>query len=92
MAAKGFPSQSASKEQMLSFLRGMAKVNSYASDMENAKSDWITSNGSLTSARREMMVNGVNVARGTKFNQFICSRIDASNRGQLPDRPYLSGY
>lgn len=47
LALRGFPSERANKEEIASFLRGMAKIEAETQRFNNAKADYISDNGSI---------------------------------------------
>lgn len=89
LALKGFPVATAGAETMASFLRGMAKMQDIAANREQARADWISENGNLGTAKRDLTVNGVRVPKGATFGDFSKSQSSIERREALPERPYL---
>lgn len=74
-AMKGFPSDTADASQIVPFLRGMAKMQQYSAAVDDAKSEWLTSVGSLGKTMREVEIQGVHVPAGTTFQNYINTKI-----------------
>jgi hypothetical protein len=74
-AMKGFPSDTADASQIVPFLRGMAKMQQYSAAVDDAKSEWLTSVGSLGKSMRDVEIQGVRVPAGTTFQNFINTKI-----------------
>lgn len=70
---QGFPPETAGREHIASFLRGMAKLEEIKANTEAAKADWISENGNLGKAKRDLIVNGTRVPAGTSFSEFTRS-------------------
>ena len=89
LALKGFPPPTANKETVVSFLRGVAKLQNYVANTEDAKADWISANGNIGTAKRDLTVNGVLVPAGTTFGEFQKSQAAYDRRQAGPDRSYM---
>jgi hypothetical protein len=89
LAMKGFPAPNASAETMSSFLRGLAKMQDIAANREQAKADWISDNGSLGTAKRDLTVNGVRIPKGSTFGDFSKTQAAAERREAQPERSYM---
>lgn len=89
LALQGFPSATANAETMASFLRGMAKLQELGANREQARADWISSNGNLGTAKRDLTVNGVKVPKGSTFGDFSKSRSAVERREAVPERSYM---
>jgi len=87
--SKGFPSSTAPADYVASFLRGMAKVQRAAADLKNNEATWISNNGTLGSAKKNMVIGGKMVLRGTSYPEFIKSSKKADSSKQIP--PGLEG-
>lgn len=72
LASAAFPDATASPSNIASFLRGMAKLQQVESATQNAQAEWIGANPnhSLTSAKTDIVVNGIKVPAGTPFAEF----------------------
>lgn len=70
-AMGGFPSDTADPTQISTFLRGMAKMQNFSAQVDDAKSDWVSSVGSLAKTGKDIEVNGVHVPSGTTFQDYI---------------------
>lgn len=70
MAQKGFPEETASPEQMASFLRGMAKMQTYDAVLNNAKAQWFGEVQHLGATKKDISIDGVKVPAGSTFNDF----------------------
>lgn len=70
LAKQGFPPANASKEYIVSFLRGMAKMQTAAAEADDRRANWIAANKSLAPARQDITVGGVLIPAGTTFREF----------------------
>lgn len=92
LAQRGFPPATADRDYIVSFLRGMAKMQNVAASAADRKADWISMNGNLGTAKRDLDVAGVRVPAGTTFGEFNRNAVKVGNRGQAPVRGYLEKY
>ncbi len=92
LAKEGFPPASASKEHIVSFLRGMAKMQNMAAQADDRRANWVATNGDLAPARRDMDVGGVRVPAGTSFSEFNANSVKRGKAGAAPVRGYLDRY
>ncbi len=77
LALRGFPSESASASDLSGFLRGMAKLQDIDASINNAKTDWLTSNnGSLARAKTTFVAGDYAAKAGENFNDFSTRIID----------------
>lgn len=84
LAKQGFPPRTASKEYIVSFLRGMAKMQQAVAASSDRKANWISTNGSLAPARRDVDVGGVMVPAGTTFTEFNSNAVKRGRQGETP--------
>lgn len=84
LAKQGFPPSSASKEHIVSFLRGMAKMQQAVAASEDRKANWISANGSLSPTRRDTNIGGVAVPAGTTFTEFNGNAVKRGRQGETP--------
>lgn len=70
LAKQGFPPPTASKEYIVSFLRGMEKMQTAAAQADDRRANWIAANKSLAPARQDINVGGVLIPAGTTFREF----------------------
>lgn len=84
LAKQGFPPRTASKEYIVSFLRGMAKMQQAVAASSDRQANWIATNGSLAPARRDVDVGGVRVPAGTTFNEFNGNATKRGRQGETP--------
>lgn len=84
LAKQGFPPANASKEYIVSFLRGMAKMQQAVAGGEQRKADWISANGSLGTSRQDRDVGGVQVPAGTTFIEFDRNAVKRGRQGEAP--------
>lgn len=84
LAKQGFPPDTANAAYLSSFLRGMAKMQKAVADAADRRGTWISVNGSLAPARRDMDVGGVMVPAGTKFTEFNGNAVRRSRQGETP--------
>ena len=71
LALKGIPPETANPATLASFLRGMAKMSQIEAVTEEAKADWVNSNGSLGRARLDIDIGGIQVPKGTSYPEFL---------------------
>lgn len=84
LARQGFPPSNASPAYIQSFLRGMAKMQRAVAASSDRRANWISANGSLAPARRDIDVAGVLIPRGTTFNEFNGNAVQRGKQGQTP--------
>jgi hypothetical protein len=84
LVKQGFPPASASKEYIVSFLRGMAKMQALAAQADDRRANWIASNKSLAPARQDIDVGGVIVPAGTTFSEFNRNAGKSAKQGETP--------
>lgn len=84
VAREGFPSPTAPKEYVVSFLRGLSKLQDIAAQGDQAKADWISVNNNLGTAKRDLDVGGVRVPKGTTFGEFMKNRSQMRARNTPP--------
>jgi hypothetical protein len=89
IAREGFPSPTAPRDYIVSWLRGLAKLQDIQAGYDNARADWIAGNGNLGAAKRDLLVGGVQVPAGTSFIDY--QRRSAANvrRQSIPPRSYM---
>lgn len=92
IAMRGFPPANAGKGHIVNFLRGLAKLQDIAAAGDQRRADWISSNGNLGTARRDINVGGVQVPAGTTFSEFNRNAGKVARRGEAPARGYLEKY
>ena len=92
LAMKGFPPATADKNYLVSWLRGMAKMQNIAAAADQRRADWISANGNIGTAKRDMNVGGVQVPAGTTFSEFDRGARKRATQGQAPARAYLRKY
>jgi len=68
-ALKGFPSDTENRETLVSFLRGVEKLNNLVAEQQDRQADWLAGNkGSLGPARTGFFVGNTFVQPGTRFD------------------------
>ena len=77
LAMAGFPPDTADSNTMASFLRGMAKLNTYTAVTENAKAEWVNAVGHLGKPKTDINVDGINVPAGSTFTDFARQYMDS---------------
>jgi hypothetical protein len=92
IAMRGFPPADAGKDYIVSFLRGLEKLQRVAADADQRRGDWISANGNIGTAKRDLQVGGVRVPAGTTFTEFNKNAIKVGKAGQAPERDYLKKY
>jgi hypothetical protein len=91
-ALKGFPPSAAPPEYLASFLRGMSKLQAVTAEADSRKADWISANGNLGTAKRDLQVGGIRVPAGTTYGEFNANALKRGKAGQPPARSYLEKY
>ncbi|KQN92119.1 hypothetical protein ASE90_05165 [Sphingomonas sp. Leaf67] len=89
LAREGFPPPTAPRDYIVSWLKGMAKMQDIAAANDNARAEWIAGNGNLGTAKRDLTVNGVQIPRGTTFGAYQQQSAATAGRQQLPPRSYM---
>lgn len=89
LALSGYPPATADAPTMSSWLRGVAKLQNIAANREQARADWISDNGTLGRAKRDLTVNGVKVPAGSTFADFSASAAAVERREAVTDRGYM---
>jgi len=84
LAKQGFPPANASPQYLQSFLRGMAKMQQAVATGADRRANWLSVNGSLAPARRDLNVGGVMVPAGTTYAEFNGNAVKRSKQGQMP--------
>jgi hypothetical protein len=74
-AMKGLPDEKTPVAQMASYLRGVAKIQNYNAQIEDARADWISQVGSPYKSNKDIQIGDIRVPRGTTFNDFVMQRI-----------------
>lgn len=92
LAKQGFPPPNAGKEYVVSFLRGMAKMQTVAAEADDRRANWIASNKSLAPAKSDLDVGGVRIPAGTTFLEFNRNAGKIGNQGTAPPRDYITKY
>lgn len=69
LALQGFPPANAGKDHIVSFLRGMEKMQRASAQMADNRATWVSKNGSLGPARRAFVVDGWKIPAGMTFLQ-----------------------
>lgn len=91
IAREGFPPATADPQYVAQFLNGMAKLQRLAGQGDQRRADWISSNGNLGTAKRDLNVGGVQVPAGTTFAEFNRNAVKRGQQ-QAPQRDYLTKY
>lgn len=78
IAMRGFPPATADKDYVVSFLRGLEKLQRKAAAGDQRRADWISSNGNIGTAKRQIVVDGYTVMPGTTFAQFNKAMVAAT--------------
>lgn len=86
-ALLGFPSETASPATLSSFLRGVAKLQTYQAQYADAKSQWVNQVGSLGMSNRDINVNGTTVPANTPFSSFVKARLKPIGAQTQPTAP-----
>lgn len=89
LAMRGFPSPGAPRDYLVSWLRGMAKLQDIQAQNDNGRAEWIAGNGNLGTAKRDLYVNGVQIPKGTSFVDYQKRSTAATGRQAVPPRSYM---
>lgn len=90
MAREGFLKSTADPTQVASFLRGMAKLQNYNAQIEDAKAEWVNSVGHLGRAKTDIAVGSTAVPAGTTYSEFIARVLKPIGaQTQPPGRSYM---
>lgn len=84
-ALTGVPPESADAAYMASYLRGLAKLQTYDSIANNAKAEWLGANKNLGKSRSDQEIDGVRVPAGTTFKEFNDKYLEAKAAKQFAD-------
>lgn len=96
-ALEGFLPGNADAKSTASFLRGMAKLNTYESVTESAKSEWVNAVGHLGKTKTDIDIDGIKVPAGSNFTSFASqyvrnkvSKIETQQaQQQIQSRSYM---
>ena len=89
LAMRGFPSPGAPRDYLVSWLRGMAKLQDLQAQNDNGRAEWIAGNGNLGTAKRDLYVNGVQIPKGTSFVDYQKRSTAVAGRQAVPPRSYM---
>jgi hypothetical protein len=92
LATKGYPPNNARPSTIASFLRGMEKLQNMSANMDQSKADWLAGNGNLGTLQRDVVVNGVRVAKGTSYGDFsktVAARSRKADAEDTSGRSYM---
>ena len=89
MALKGFPNSNESPATLTQFLRGMAKLQNYVANTEQAQADWASANNGLGRLRKDTLVNGTLVPAGTSWGEFRNSQAAGERKEAAKGRSYM---
>ena len=70
MFGEGFPGKNANREQVVGFLKGMAKASRFVEAQSTAEAEWMGYNRSKAPARAPMVIQGVQVQPGMSYSDF----------------------
>lgn len=70
IAMAGFPPETANAQQLSSFMRGMAKLQTYEAQVQDARSEWVNQVGNLGKPARDIEVGGITVPAGSTFSDY----------------------
>ncbi len=93
LAMEGFPPANADAKQLASFLRGMAKLQTYDAALNGAKAQWFGEVHHLGDTKKDIEIDGVKVPAGTSFNAFAKKYLEStatktSNDATIKSAPY----
>lgn len=67
----GFPNENQSPDYIANWLESYSKVQKAIAQKEEAKADWISAVGSLSTTKKDIAIGDVTVPAGTSFVEFI---------------------
>jgi len=70
-AMKGFLAPTADAKQVAQFLRGMAKMQDWQAQYDDAKGEWVAAVGHEGKALKDVEVNGIKVPAGYTLSEFV---------------------
>ena len=82
LALQGLPPEGSNAEYISRFLRGTAKLSVMESKIKAAEADWVDSVKSLGRPPKDINVQGIRVAAGTSFNEFMYIYLDKEQKKQ----------
>ncbi len=83
----GFPNENQSPDYIANWLESYAKVQKAIAQKEEAKADWISAVGSLSTTKKDIAMGDVTVPAGTSFVEFI-----GRTQGAAPKPKNATGY
>jgi hypothetical protein len=89
LAMSGYLPENANPETIVSFLKGVAKMNDIDAAQNNATAEWISEVGNLGKARSDIEIGGINVAKGTTFSDFSRKYVDQFALRQRREREQI---
>lgn len=87
LVREGFPSENASVETVTNWLNAFSRVQKAVSIRDEAKAEWLSQVGNMSSAPRDLDIGGVQVAKGTSFNQFVRKGLGQNSQTEQTSEP-----
>ena len=82
----GFPKSTDNPERIVQFLKSFANIKKAESKLNYMKSDWVSANGSLGTARNNIEIDGVMYKKGTTFRGFLNSVGSTTNNNMVTEQ------
>jgi len=79
IASSAFPEETSSPKIIADFMHGLARLQRYDAQLNQAKAEWVNQVGNLGNNRNDIVVNGVTIPAGTSFNDFARGKIIIPN-------------
>jgi len=79
IASSAFPEETSSPKIIADFMHGLARLQRYDAQLNQAKAEWINQVGNLGNNRNDIVVNGVTIPANTSFNDFARRKIVSPN-------------
>lgn len=86
-AQAGFLKETANKEEIASWLRGVAKLQEYQAKYEDARGEWVAAVGHLGKTPKDIEIGGVKVPAGTTLTDFVRKTLKAPGSVTQPPQP-----
>lgn len=92
-AQAGFLTETANPEQITSWLRGMAKLQDYQAQYEDARAQWVGAVGHLGRAQKDIQIGNTRVPAGTSLTEYVTQALKAPGPAtQAPAAAAKTGY
>lgn len=94
--SRGTPDEGSDIAYLQSYFRGAAKIQKLEAEGKKAQAKWMSLNGSLGDAQKEMNINGINVGVGNSYSDFWQNYLQKyqqkQNKATVESRSYYNKY